>query len=64
MSVPTIYRLYRYDAANMAVTADFVRAASDEEAIASIPTAEFGAKWELWHGKRLVAQLESERKQA
>jgi hypothetical protein len=58
------YRLCRYDAANMDVTASWIEAASDEEAIASITTAPFGTQCELWDGNRLVAQFEAARQQA
>lgn len=63
MSTPQIpYRVYCYDALHKVVTADFIEAASDEEAIAKAKAAGFGSKCEIWHGKRLVAQLEGERR--
>lgn len=58
------YRLYFYDDARQIVTADLIEAASDEEAIAKAQAAVFGSKCELWEDKRLVAQLECERRQA
>lgn len=58
------YRVYCYDHGLKAVTADFMAAASDEEAIAKAEVVGFGSKCEIWHGKRLVAQLEEERRQA
>ena len=58
------YRIYCYDGAHQVVTADFIEAASDEEAIASAKTAGFGSKCEIWDGKRLVATLEAERRSA
>jgi hypothetical protein len=61
---PKTYRLYRFDAANMVVTADWIEAASDEEAIAKAEAACAAAKCELWDGDRLVAQIEPERQQA
>jgi hypothetical protein len=61
---PKTYRFCRYDAANMVVSADWIQAASDEEAIAMATEACFGAQCELWDGNRLVAQLEADRQQA
>jgi hypothetical protein len=58
------YRVYWFDVEPRAVTADFVSAASDEEAIAKTRAAGFGSKCEIWDGRRLVAQLESERRLA
>jgi hypothetical protein len=58
------YRIYCYDGANKAVKADFVIAANDEEAIELVRSAGFGSKCEIWLGRRLVAQLEAERRQA
>ncbi len=59
-----IYRVYSFDIERNAVSADFVKAASDEDAVASTKKAGFGSKCEIWEGKRLVAQLEAERRQA
>ena len=58
------YRVYCYDAAHQMVTADWLMAASDEDAIAQARAAGFGNKCEIWDGKRLVAHLDDERKQA
>lgn len=58
------YRVYCFDAAHKIVTADFVEAASDEEAIALAEAQGFGTKCEIWDGKRLVAQLEDDRREA
>ncbi len=58
------YRVVCYDAANHAVTADLIDATSDQDAIAKAQAAGFGTKCEVWHGNRLVAQLEYERRQA
>ena len=58
------YRVYCFDLAAKVVTADFVKAATDEEAIAKVEEGGFGTKCELWDGRRLVAQLEGERRQA
>jgi len=58
------YRIYCYDSARRIVTSDWLEAASDEEAIAKAQAAGFGSKCEIWDGKRLVAQLDEERRQA
>ena len=54
------YRVYCYDGAHQVVTADWIEAASDEEAIAKAHAAGFGSKCEIWDGKRLVASLQAE----
>jgi hypothetical protein len=65
MSVPPkIYRLYSFDVARKVVTADFIKAANDQEAIASVEARSFNGKRELWEGERIVAQLDGERRQA
>ena len=65
MSDPqTTYRVYCFNAARRIVTADFILAGSDEEAIAKAEAKGFGTKCEIWDGRRLVAQLEEERRQA
>ncbi|HYX45653.1 MAG TPA: hypothetical protein VE820_02355, partial [Sphingomicrobium sp.] len=58
------YRVYCYDCDNKVVTADFIHASSDEEAVAKAEAKGFGSKCEVWDGRRLVAQLEEERRQA
>lgn len=58
------YRVYCYDGSRNIVTADFLKAASDEEAIAKAKAGGFGSMCEIWDGKRLVAQLEDERRSA
>lgn len=61
MSVsPKTYRVYCYDGAQGVVSADFLEANSDEEAIAMAQERGFGSKCELWDGKRLIAQLSEE----
>lgn len=57
-----VYRVYCFDAARHIVTADVLKALSDEEAIANAEAAGFGSKCEIWNGERMVAQLESERR--
>ena len=62
MSAPLkIYRVYCYDVARKVVTAEFIDAVDDADAIAQAEAAGFGSKCEIWDGKRLVAQLEGER---
>ena len=58
------YRVYCFDAAHKVLTADWLEAASDEEAIAKANALGFSTKCELWDGRRLVAQLEDQRRQA
>lgn len=53
-----IYRICSYDALRQILSADFIEAATDDEAIAAAQAAGFGTKGELWDGSRLVAQLE------
>jgi hypothetical protein len=58
------YRIYCYDGANKVVTADWIEADSDEEAIAKANAEGFGSECEIWDGRRLVAQLKDERREA
>ena len=58
------YRVYSFDLARKQVSADFIMADDDAEAIAAIQAEDFGHKCEIWHDRRLVAQLEGERRQA
>jgi hypothetical protein len=58
------YRVYSFDAVHKIVSVDFIKAASDEEAIGKAESHGFGTKGELWHGRRLVAELEQQRQQA
>jgi hypothetical protein len=60
---PKTYRIYCYDMGQKSVTADFIKAAHDEEAIAKAEACA-ASKCEIWDGKRLVAQIEAERRQA
>lgn len=65
MSNPKItYRVYCFDSSRKIVTADFVQASSDAEAISKAEAKGFGSKCEVWEGRRLVAQLDGERRQA
>ena len=58
------YRVYCFDLASKVVTADFIKAANDADAIAKAEASGFGTKCEVWYGNRLVAQLDAERRQA
>ena len=59
MSPPLItYRIYCFDAERRIVTADWLKAVDDENAIAKANEAGFGSKCEVWDGRRMVAQLE------
>ena len=58
------YRVYCYDADRHVVSVDEIRAADDEDAIAKAQAQGFGTKCELWDGRRLVAQLQDERREA
>ena len=58
------YRVYCYDPDRRDVSADWIKAASDEEAIAIAEAAGFGSMCEIWDGKRLVARLEDKRREA
>ena len=64
MSPHKTYRLCTFDGARMVLPADFIEAATDEEALAKARAADFGNKAELWEGRRLVAALDSEQRQA
>jgi hypothetical protein len=61
---PKTYRVYCYDMDRKVVTADFIKADNDDDAIAQAEAAGFGSKCEIWDGKRLVAQLDGDRLQA
>ena len=61
---PTTYRIYCFDEARHIVLSDWLRASDDTEAVAKAHERGFGSRCEIWDGRRLVAQLESERKQA
>jgi hypothetical protein len=58
------YRVYCFDGSTMTVSGDLIEASSDEEAIAKAEARGFGSKCEIWDGKRLVAALQAERRQA
>ena len=58
------YRVYCFDAARHVVSVDEIEAVDDADAVARTQAAQFGDKCEIWDGKRLVAQLEAERRTA
>ena len=58
------YRVSYLDAAQHMVSADWLEAASDEEAIAKAEAKGYGSQCEIWDGNRLVAELGGERRQA
>ena len=65
MSSPTkTYRVYCFDGISNQLTGDVIQAADDDEAIAKAEAIGFGTKCELWEGRRLVAQLDGERRLA
>jgi hypothetical protein len=65
MSTPLqIYRVYSFDSARKSVGADFIKAPDDEAAIAAVEAEGSGNKCEIWLGRRLVAQIDGERRQA
>ena len=65
MSAPlNVYRVYSYDLARKTVAADFIKAADDDAAIAAVEAEGSASKCEIWLGRRLVAQIEGERRQA
>ena len=65
MSTPLkSYRVYCFDSARHVVSVDEIEAAGDEEAIDKARAQGFGDRCEIWDGKRMVAQLEAERRQA
>jgi hypothetical protein len=65
MSTPArTYRVYCFDRAHAIVTADWLDAATDEEAVAKARARGFGTKCEVWEHSRLVASLQDERRSA
>lgn len=55
------YRVYCHDGARKLVTAEWVEAASDEEAISAVRARYPGLHCELWDGERLVATIGPDR---
>ena len=52
------YRLYCFDGVGKVWAPDWLRASSDDEAIALAQAMDVGVKCEIWEGKRLVATIE------
>jgi hypothetical protein len=59
-----IYRIYCFDSALQLLTADEIRASSDEEAIEAAKATAFCSNCEVWHGRTLVAEFEGLRREA
>jgi hypothetical protein len=57
------YRVYGYDGTRQIVTSDWIEASSDEDAVAQAQALGF-TKCELWHGDRMIAQLEGKHRAA
>ena len=49
------YRLYRLDGAGKIMSADWIAADSDDEAVKHVHAQIDGARFELWDRKRLIA---------
>ena len=60
----TTYRVYCFDTALRSLGVEEIAAGSDEQAIALAQAAGLGDICEIWDGKRLVAELAGERRQA
>ena len=58
------YRYYRLDGVGHLHSAEWIEAASDEDAIAQVEATHPGALCEIWHSDRLVAKLGPKRLQA
>ena len=58
------YRVYSLDGVCKIVSAEWIDADSDEEAIAIVHRACHGTLYELWEGHRLVARIEASRRTA
>jgi hypothetical protein len=58
------YRIYCFDRARTLVTAHWIDASSDAEAIARAEAKSPGCQCEVWDGRRMVAEIEAERQQA
>lgn len=58
------YRYYCLDGVGHLHSAEWLDAASDEEAIAEVGERHPDGKCEIWQGRRLVAKITPERRQA
>ena len=61
MSQHSNYRVYCHDGVNKVVSAEWVEAQSDEDAIALVQSKYHQYDCELWQGRRLVARIASNR---
>ena len=58
------YRVYCYDGAGKLWVADWIEAASDEQALAEARTMKVAVKCEVWERDRLVGTIETPREPA
>jgi hypothetical protein len=58
------YRVYCFDGVKNIVSADWLEAVDDQDALAKAEAARYGTQCEVWDGKRLVAQLGANRREA
>jgi hypothetical protein len=58
------YRVYCHDGARKVVSAEWVAAANDEDAVTVVEAMYPGLHCEIWDGNRLVAKLEAKRDSA
>lgn len=64
MSQEPNYRVYCHDGVNKVISAEWVDARSDAEAIAFVEATYPHYDCELWLGRRLVAKIQSNRRSA
>lgn len=57
---PNNYRYYRLDGVGHIQGAEWLDAASDEDAIALLKSKHSDGTWELWKGKRLIGRIRSD----
>jgi hypothetical protein len=55
------YRVYCYDGAGKVWVADWIEAATDEDALAEARTMHVGVKCEVWQRDRLIGTIETPR---
>ena len=58
------YRAYFFDPKQRILTADWIKADSDDAALAAAQSFNHAAKCEVWDGERLVAAIEAEQRRA
>jgi len=64
MSKSPNYRVYCHDGVNQTVSAEWVAASNDDEAITLVAANYSDYDCELWEGRRLVTQIASNRRSA